>query len=54
MQVKIFQQKHYLENFVQSTFNALPADELKGGCVYIAASDVLCRSMHKPQLDRSS
>ena len=26
----MFQQKHYLENFVQSTFNALPADDLKG------------------------
>lgn len=31
LQVTIFQQQHYLENFVQSTFDALPAEELKGG-----------------------
>ena len=30
LQVKVFQQQHYLENFVQSTFNALPASDLKG------------------------
>ena len=29
-QVTEFEQDHYLENFVQSTFNALPAAELKG------------------------
>ena len=29
-QVTEFQQEHYLENFVQSTFDALPASELKG------------------------
>lgn len=30
IQVKIFQQKHYLENFVQATFDSLPAEDLKG------------------------
>lgn len=30
LQVNVFQQEHYLANFVQSTFNALPADDLQG------------------------
>lgn len=30
LQVTEFQKPHYLENFVQATFNALPAGELKG------------------------
>lgn len=29
-QVTVFKQPNYLENFVQSTFNALPADKVKG------------------------
>lgn len=31
-----FQQENYLENFIQSTFNALPADELKGSELVVA------------------
>ena len=30
-QVTVFQQANYLENFVQSTFDALPAESLTGG-----------------------
>jgi len=30
VQVKEFEKPHYLANFVQATFDALPADELKG------------------------
>ena len=30
VQVKVFVQPHYLQNFVQSTFNALGADKMKG------------------------
>jgi phosphoglucomutase len=29
-QVTVFQQEHYLANFVQSTFDALPQSELPG------------------------
>lgn len=29
-QVTVFQQEHYLENFVQSTFDALPSESLTG------------------------
>lgn len=29
-QVTVFQQEHYLENFVQSTFDALPSESLAG------------------------
>ncbi|KAG9146168.1 hypothetical protein Leryth_007882 [Lithospermum erythrorhizon] len=28
--VKVFKQRHYLENFVQATFNALGADKVRG------------------------
>ena len=31
-QVTVFQQANYLENFVQSTFDALPAGSLTGVC----------------------
>jgi hypothetical protein len=37
-QTKVFEQKGYLENFVQSTFNALPADEYQGECPHTSAS----------------
>jgi hypothetical protein len=30
VQVTVFQQEHYLANFVQSTFDALPQSELTG------------------------
>ena len=30
LQVTEFQQEHYVENFVQATFNALPQDQLQG------------------------
>jgi hypothetical protein len=30
MQVTVFKQDHYLANFVQSTFNALPSEKVKG------------------------
>lgn len=33
-----FQKPNYLENFIQSTFDALPADELKG-CTMVVAGD---------------
>jgi phosphoglucomutase len=35
---KVFQEKGYLENFVQSTFNALPADEYQGATL-VASGD---------------
>lgn len=50
--VTVFQQKHYLENFVQATFNALPADDLKGSTLVVSgdgryfsetAIPVICR-----------
>ncbi len=30
LQVTVFQQEHYLENFVQATFDALPEEKLTG------------------------
>lgn len=30
LQVTVFQQDHYLHNFVQSTFDALPSEKVKG------------------------
>ena len=30
LQVTVFQQEHYLENFVQATFDALPENNLTG------------------------
>lgn len=30
VQVTVFKQPNYLENFVQATFNALPSDKVKG------------------------
>jgi len=33
---KVFSQKHYLENFVQSIFDALPAEELSGSTLVLA------------------
>ena len=37
LQVTIFQQEHYLENFVQATFDALPEDKLTGkGAIKLA------------------
>jgi len=35
-QVTVFQQPHYLQNFVQSTFNALPAEEVKGATIVVS------------------
>ncbi|XP_034573833.1 phosphoglucomutase, cytoplasmic 2 [Setaria viridis] len=34
--VTVFQQPHYLQNFVQSTFNALPAKEVKGATIVVS------------------
>lgn len=34
--VKVFQQEHYLENFVQSIFNALPKDEYTGKAMVVS------------------
>jgi phosphoglucomutase len=34
--VTVFQQPHYLANFVQSTFNALPAEEVKGATIVVS------------------
>ncbi|XBH82882.1 hypothetical protein VPH35_071436 [Triticum aestivum] len=34
--VTVFQQPHYLANFVQSTFNALPADQVKGATIVVS------------------
>ncbi|BBG94576.1 Phosphoglucomutase/phosphomannomutase family protein, partial [Prunus dulcis] len=34
--VKVFTQPHYLQNFVQSTFNALPADKVKGARIVVS------------------
>ncbi|KQK13628.1 hypothetical protein BRADI_1g11440v3 [Brachypodium distachyon] len=34
--VTVFQQPHYLANFVQSTFNALPADRVKGATIVVS------------------
>lgn len=34
-QVKVFIQPHYLQNFVQATFNALGADRVVGKEVYV-------------------
>lgn len=49
---KVFMQPHYLENFVQSIFDSLPADELKGATLVVsgdgryhnaAAIQTICR-----------
>ena len=34
--VKVFKQEHYLENFVQSIFNALPESEYKGKAMVVS------------------
>ncbi|KAF6144626.1 hypothetical protein GIB67_006118 [Kingdonia uniflora] len=34
--VKVFKQPHYLENFVQATFNALSADKVKGATIVVS------------------
>ncbi|CAN6550095.1 unnamed protein product [Malus baccata var. baccata] len=34
--VKVFTQPHYLQNFVQSTFNALPSDQVKGARIVVS------------------
>ncbi|RLN41282.1 hypothetical protein C2845_PM01G30530 [Panicum miliaceum] len=36
VEVTVFQQPHYLQNFVQSTFNALPAEEVKGATIVVS------------------
>ena len=33
--VKVFETEHYLHNFVQSTFNSLPQDKLKGSTLVV-------------------
>lgn len=35
-QVKVFTQPHYLHNFVQSTFNALSAEKVKGSTLVVS------------------
>jgi phosphoglucomutase len=34
--VTVFQQDHYLHNFVQSTFDALPSDKIKGSTIVVS------------------
>ena len=34
--VKVFQQPHYLENFVQSIFNSLPREEYYGKAMVVS------------------
>lgn len=34
--VKVFQQEHYLENFVQSIFNSLPKEEYAGKALVVS------------------
>jgi phosphoglucomutase len=34
--VTVFQQEHYLHNFVQATFNALPSDKVKGSTIVVS------------------
>lgn len=34
--VKVFKQPHYLQNFVQATFNALPANQVKGAIIVVS------------------
>ena len=34
--VKVFQQQHYLENFVQSIFNALPREQYVGKALVVS------------------
>ena len=41
-----FQKEHYLANFVQSTFDALPADDLQGA----AQAPRQCRSLARQAL----
>lgn len=41
-QVKVFTQPHYLHNFVQSSFNALSADKVRGGdATHVLSSNFL-------------
>ena len=37
MQVKVFKEDHYLANFVQSTFDALPSEKVKGPTLCIVS-----------------
>lgn len=41
-QVKVFKQPNYLHNFVQSTFNALSADKVRGGHHILCLLIFLC------------
>ncbi|CAI7818881.1 unnamed protein product, partial [Closterium sp. NIES-54] len=38
LSVTVFQQPNYLENFVQATFNSLPADKIQG-CTLVVSGD---------------
>jgi len=42
LQVTLFQQEHYLENFVQSTFDALPENSLTGDSHPCCSAAALC------------
>ncbi len=36
LQTRVFMEGHYLHNFVQSTFDSLPAAELKGSTLVVS------------------